>query len=177
MQETQETQVWLPAWEDPLEEAWQRTSVFLPGKSHGQRSLAGHCLWGHKESGHEHDWTCTHLTLGGLATNARREEDSEVASALPACCPSSAFLWPREWNKQNAVLRILPWGRNWEIFESNTLAFKWRNIHLKETVRSVLCSHFSTWKCKPPRRSEGWNSQKKETCSTGNPKRRNGLVN
>ena len=24
--------------------------VFLPGKSHGQRSLAGYSLWGHKES-------------------------------------------------------------------------------------------------------------------------------
>ena len=129
------------------------------------------------KSRHGHDWTCTHLTLGNFATNARREEDSEVAPALPACCPSSAFVWPREWNNQNAVLRILPWGRNWEIFESNTLAFKWRNIHLKETVRSVLCSHFSTWKCKPPRRSEGWHSQKKKTCSTGNHKRSNGLVN
>ena len=84
---------------------------------------------GSQRVGHRHDWTCMHLTLGSLATNARREEDSEVASALPACCPSSAFVWPREWNNQNAVLRILPWGRNWEIFESNTLAFKWRNIH------------------------------------------------
>jgi len=26
--------------EDPLEEAWQPTSVFLPGESHGQRSMA-----------------------------------------------------------------------------------------------------------------------------------------
>ena len=26
--------------EDPLEEAWQPTPVFLPGESHGQRSLA-----------------------------------------------------------------------------------------------------------------------------------------
>ena len=25
------------------------TSVFLPGKSHGQRSLAGYSQWGHKE--------------------------------------------------------------------------------------------------------------------------------
>ena len=25
--------------EDPLEEAWQPTPVFLPGKAHGQRSL------------------------------------------------------------------------------------------------------------------------------------------
>ena len=28
---------------------WQPTPVFLPGKSHGQRSLAGYSLWGHKE--------------------------------------------------------------------------------------------------------------------------------
>ena len=24
-------------------------SIFLPGRSHGQRSLAGYSLWGHKE--------------------------------------------------------------------------------------------------------------------------------
>ena len=28
---------------------WQPTPVFLSGKSHGQRSLAGYSLWGHKE--------------------------------------------------------------------------------------------------------------------------------
>ena len=28
----------------------QPTPVFLPGKSHRQRSLAGYCPWGHKES-------------------------------------------------------------------------------------------------------------------------------
>ena len=28
----------------------QPTPVFLPGKSHGQRSLACYCPWGHKES-------------------------------------------------------------------------------------------------------------------------------
>ena len=27
---------------------WQPTPVFLPGESHGQRSLAGYCLWGRK---------------------------------------------------------------------------------------------------------------------------------
>ena len=27
------------------------TPVFLPGKSHGQRSLAGYSLWGHKRVG------------------------------------------------------------------------------------------------------------------------------
>ena len=29
---------------------WQPTLIFLPGKSHGQRILAGYSPWGHKES-------------------------------------------------------------------------------------------------------------------------------
>ena len=29
---------------------WQPTSMLLPGKSHGQRSLGGSSPWGHKES-------------------------------------------------------------------------------------------------------------------------------
>ena len=29
---------------------WQPTPVFLPGKSHGQRSLVGYSPWGHNES-------------------------------------------------------------------------------------------------------------------------------
>ena len=46
----QEKWVWSLIWEDPLEKAIP-TPVFLPGKSHGQRSLAGYSPWGHKESG------------------------------------------------------------------------------------------------------------------------------
>ena len=34
----------------PWRRAWQPTPVFLPGESHGQRSLARYSLWGHKES-------------------------------------------------------------------------------------------------------------------------------
>ena len=34
----------------PWRRAWQPTPVFLPGKSHGQRSLVGYSLWGHKKS-------------------------------------------------------------------------------------------------------------------------------
>ena len=36
--------------EDPLEKEWQTTPVFLPGKSHAWRSLAGSSPWDHKES-------------------------------------------------------------------------------------------------------------------------------
>ena len=45
----EETQVQSLGPEDPLERKWQPTPVFLPGKSHGQRSLAGYSLWGLKE--------------------------------------------------------------------------------------------------------------------------------
>ena len=34
----------------PWRRAWQPTPVFLPGESHGQRSLAGYSQWGHTES-------------------------------------------------------------------------------------------------------------------------------
>ena len=34
----------------PWRRTWQPTPVFLPGESHGQRSLAGYSPWGHKES-------------------------------------------------------------------------------------------------------------------------------
>ena len=46
----QETRDRSPRWEDPLGNSMAPTPVFLPGESHGQRSLVGHSLWGHKES-------------------------------------------------------------------------------------------------------------------------------
>ena len=45
----QETQVQSLGWEDSLEKK-MATPVLLPRKYHGQRSLAGYSLWGHKES-------------------------------------------------------------------------------------------------------------------------------
>ena len=44
----QQTWVQSLGWEDPQRRAWQPTPVFLPGESHGQRSLASYSLWGRK---------------------------------------------------------------------------------------------------------------------------------
>ena len=38
--------------EDPLEEEMATHPVFLPGESHGQRSLVSYSLWGFKRIGH-----------------------------------------------------------------------------------------------------------------------------
>ena len=36
----------------PRSRKWQTTPVFLPGKSHGQKSLLGYSPWGRKRAGH-----------------------------------------------------------------------------------------------------------------------------
>jgi len=42
----------IPSWvgKMPWRRKWQPTPVFLPGKSHGWRSLAAYRSWGRKES-------------------------------------------------------------------------------------------------------------------------------
>ena len=67
MQEMQEMWVQSLGWKIPWRWIWQPTPVFLPGKSHGQRSLAGHSLWGCRV---RHDWVtdtaCVDTGLGEL---------------------------------------------------------------------------------------------------------------
>ena len=52
----------------PWRRDWQSTPVFLPGESHGQRSLGGYSPWGLKESdANEHlSSSCRYLTLFSL---------------------------------------------------------------------------------------------------------------
>ena len=45
----QEPKVRFLGWADPLEKGMATHPVFLPGKSHGQRSLIGNCPWGRRE--------------------------------------------------------------------------------------------------------------------------------
>ena len=50
MQETLEMRVWSLGQEDPLEKGTATHSSFLPGESHGRRSLADYTPQGRKES-------------------------------------------------------------------------------------------------------------------------------
>ena len=56
MQETQEMRVQSLGREDPLEQEVATTPVFLPEKSHGQRSLVGYSPWNCRVG---HDWAHT----------------------------------------------------------------------------------------------------------------------
>ena len=50
----------------PWREEWLPTPVFLPGESHGQRSLVGYSLWGLIESGRVTNTTFISFSLGPL---------------------------------------------------------------------------------------------------------------
>ena len=52
----------------PWRREWQPTPVFLPGEFHGQRSLAGYSLWGHKESDMAKQLTHTWMSPAGDIT-------------------------------------------------------------------------------------------------------------
>ena len=47
-------------WKSPWRRAWQPTPVFLPGESHGQRSLVGYSPWSCKELDTT-DWLHAHV--------------------------------------------------------------------------------------------------------------------
>ena len=75
MQEMQEMRVRSLGWEDPLERARQPTPVFLPWKSHGQRSLVGCSPVGCKGSDMtEAALACTHAK--GRALMKTQEQQS-----------------------------------------------------------------------------------------------------
>ena len=54
----------------PWRRKWQPTPVFSPLESHGQRSLGGYSLWGHKElDTAEHLNSCQPVSPGGPAVS------------------------------------------------------------------------------------------------------------
>ena len=65
----QETQVQSLVRKIPWSRKWQPTPVFLPGESHGQKSLAGHSPWGQKE------WDTTERLLLSLSFEVVMEEE------------------------------------------------------------------------------------------------------
>ena len=51
----------------PWRRQWLPIPVFLPGKSHGQRSLVGYSPWGRKSQTRLSGWACTHARTHSLS--------------------------------------------------------------------------------------------------------------
>ena len=64
--ETRRRRFWSPGWEDLWGRKCQPTPGFLPGESHGQRSLAGYSPWGHRV---RHSWAHSQPSSTSLEDN------------------------------------------------------------------------------------------------------------
>ena len=101
----QETRVRSLGWEDPLEKEMATTTVFLPGKSHGQKSVVGCSPWGRKESDMTErlTLTLTHLwsPVGASDFNLRLSNlfpafrwSNDLGRLLKLSLPSQELVWP-----------------------------------------------------------------------------------
>ena len=97
---------------------WQLTPVFLPGESHGQRSLVGYSPWGHKGSDtterltltHHHGWASqVGLVVKNLPSRRHKSFDPCVRKILwrRARQSTSVFLLG-EWHRQRSLVAYSP---------------------------------------------------------------------
>ena len=130
----QETWFWSLIWEDSLEEAQQPTPEFLPGASHGQKSLADYSPWGCKGLGTTEQQSTAQVALNNHFTTILRKTAKDT-------------FWGREGTCLNHKLCIL----------GNTF-FRIAKVHLvlKNNSFANICNHLEylnllnstkRWKC------------------------------
>ena len=73
----------------PWRRAWKPTPVFLPGESHGQRSLAGYSPWGQKEPGMTE--VAQHTRIHSELHSTTDSEQKMACSPPPTQCLSHRF--------------------------------------------------------------------------------------
>ena len=91
--------------EDPLRKKWQPSPVFMPEKSHGQRSLAGYSLWGSQKVGHNlatkpqhgHEYIKSYKTglkaSGTILTSSKRRTENAVENLKRNTGSGSCLGW------------------------------------------------------------------------------------
>ena len=83
----------------PWRREWLPTAVFLPGESHGQRSLAGYSPWGRKESDSSFNYedgfkSRHHLLNPGVQIHLQGSEEPPGQHPMPFIYE---FLLPASW--------------------------------------------------------------------------------
>ena len=103
----QETRVQFLGQEDPLEKEMQPTPGFLPGKSHGQRSLTGYSPWGCKSQTRPSNQTTTTRVRLGLGLGLGASQVALVEKNLPVDAGDMRCGFD-PWDGK------IPWGKAWQ---------------------------------------------------------------
>ena len=110
----------------PWRRKWLPTPVFLPGKSHGERSLVVCSPWGCKRIGHDLDWTTKNYFMPWLW-------------ALAAWVASSALLpTPTSWGKLGKLFdhsSVSSFWKQRDWYQLHRVRIKW--VNARRTCRSV----------------------------------------
>ena len=116
----------------PWRRKWQPTPVFLPGKSHGQRSLAGCSPWDHERVGHN--------SVSKQQTSSFpkwKGRTFQVAQWLRLCLPNAGGLGsiPGQ-GTRSCMLQLKTWCNHLSIY-----FFNWQ-LHKIQSFYLVSCSFF-----------------------------------
>ena len=156
-------ETWVQSWVGKISwrRFWQPTLVFLPGESHGQRSLAGYSPWGHKELDTT-EWLRTqriyhlislrlfffsshpsaHLVVrewGQEEKNRNYSDDYRQGSeGLKKLCDPASWSPEKLWIKNfpNFILT----QKIDDLFEGNRVSQRWS---MKERILGIQCPHFT----------------------------------
>ena len=84
----------------PWSSKWQPTPVFLPGKFHGPRSLAGYSPWGRKEL-HTTEWATLSEKLRPrwFFDHKARPREAEISNPLEVQCCQPSGTHPRPFHR------------------------------------------------------------------------------
>ena len=84
----------------PWRREWQPTPVFLHGKFHGQRSLAGYSPWGRKESDTTEQLSLTYLCYAAAAAKSLQSCPTlcDPIDSSPSGSPSLGFSRQEHWS-------------------------------------------------------------------------------
>ena len=111
---------------------WKPTPVFLPGKFHRQRSVAGYSPWGCKESD---------MTKRLSTASSERELDQTVLSSLVKTAKAGIPVVPASWalalsSQSEFCLRSPPFSHHhfYELF----FDYLWKHYNIKKNVLNAF---------------------------------------
>ena len=137
----------------PWRRKWQFTPVFLPGKSHGQRSLAGYNPWGSKESHRTERLNRNNMYLYLSSLKRKDTNEQDLSYSCQAFCNITSLKPPRQSHEETGGFAKIR-----QLMKSGGI--KSRSNEPEASVLSWLCSTNFLVILKVGKRKVSWRSSK-----------------
>ena len=128
----------------PWRRKWKPTSVFWPGKSHGQRTLVGYSPWGHKRVGHnrvtkqQQRWTKQSEFTKFIQQESSLSPSQPSHWSLPSWLEPEISALP---DSTNSAASISPFGDKWSPGAQRGKLFGFASVGVCPDFLLSQCSH------------------------------------